>query len=416
MNRPPQISGFNYVKEILRFKEDPLQSMMHLNRNYGDMVYFGGPLKTLFLFNPRHIKEIFVDEKKNIQKGDQGKLLKIALGKGLLVREQDEWRDRRKLISRVFHHKEIDTYEPIITELTQKFLNKWKGSGPVNLTEELGQLTFEIAGSLFLGGVPDNLAVRFNKAVLNIGKIISDMLSSPIKIPLWVATENNITLKNEISFIDDFIYKQINKRRREGANGSSLIDRLISAEEPLSDLEIRDELVTFLVAGYETTAAFLTWSLYCLLKFPKHQSSFLNSKDNLQIRRAYLHEVLRLYPSVPLISRQCTEDLEIDGYKIKKGTNFVVSPYVIHRNYNLWDKPEEYNPNRFEDKDKSKDKYIPFSWGPKRCIGEELSYREVETILFHLFENSKIQLITKEMIPVCKIALYTDRSFYCEFT
>lgn len=408
--RPPQIPWSQYFTEIFRFKSDPLEAMISLNERYGDLIYFGGPLNTLFLFNINHIETVFIEQKNNNIKGKQGKLLRLALGDGLLVREKDEWRRRRKLISRVFHHKEIASYLPMIKEKTLQYLEEWKKQPEVNLTHELSSLTFEIAGEIFLGGVPNEIVTRFNEAVLNIGKVLTSKLSSPINLPLSINTPGNALLKREVSFIDEFIFKKIHDERISASNDNSLLNRLILAEEGLTDKEIRDELVTFLVAGYETTAAFLTWSLYLFLK-ENHVETWMSSFEDREKRRKSLREVLRLYPSVPLISRQCENSFKLGDFEISAGTNFVVSPFVIQRNEKYYTDAHKVDFERVQEKS-----FIPFSLGPKRCIGEELSFSEVETILHTLFSQSKITLKTKELHPVCKIALYTDRPLICSFS
>lgn len=333
----------------------------------------------------------------------------LALGQGLLVREKDQWRSRRKLINRVFHHKEITSYIPMIEEKTLEYLKRWQSIPQVNLTHELSSLTFEIAGDIFLGGVPRDMAGRFNEAVLNIGRVLTNKLSSPFNLPLRINTPGNKLLKNEVAYIDDFIFKKISDERKNPSSTTSLINRLLVADEGLSDREIRDELVTFLIAGYETTAAFLTWSLYLFLK-ESHFNSWMEHFYDKDRRRNSLKEVLRLYPSVPLISRQCENAFKLGEYEVAAGTNFVVSPYVLQRTFKNSQDPNSVNFNRVQDHS-----FIPFSLGPKKCIGEELSYCEVETILHTIFSHSKIELITKEMQPICKIALYTDRPFLCTF-
>ncbi len=408
--RLPQIPWHNYASEILRFKRDPLEAMMSLNQRYGDLIYFGGPLNTLFLFDIEHIEAVFIEQKNNNIKGKQGKLLRLALGDGLLVREKEEWRARRKLISRVFHHKEIAGYLPMIEAKTLSYLARWKGLTEVNLTHELSSLTFEVAGEIFLGGVPSEVASRFNEAVLNIGKVLTGKLSSPINLPISIPTPGNVLLKREVAYINQFIYERIKSERANPKSQTSLLNRLILAEEDLTDQEIRDELVTFLVAGYETTAAFLTWGLYLFLK-EGHHEAWIASYEDKEKRRSSLREVLRLYPSVPLISRQCESAFKLGEYDVAAGVNFVVSPFVLQRNEKYYPEADKVN---FEREQPSS--FIPFSLGPKRCIGEELSFSEVETILSTIFKNSQVTLKSSQLRPICKIALYTDIDFTCSFS
>lgn len=410
------VQAFKYINGIFIFKKNSLSALKYFKESYGDLPYFGWPLKTVMLFHPDDIKKVLVDEKHNNQKGDQAKLLRFTLGTSLFILEGEEWRQRKSIIQKVFHHHAILGYVPTIENTTLKYIEKWKKNHKVNLSEEIMALNFQISSQIFFGGVPEEKSEEIRHAFYMMGKIIAKKFSSPIKLPFWIPTRNNLELKKQLKILDNFIFDLIRKKRAEkGANSESFLERLIDSEVKLTDREIRNEVVTFMGAGYETTATFITWTLYLLMKHPEYINNFKKADKLSSERKNIMQEALRLYPSFPINARQNITSINLGGVDLPPKTNFLISPFIIQRDPRFWQNPEEFQPERFINMtiEELKYKFIPFMVGPKKCIGEQLAYQEAEVIIEAILNHTTLELLTHELNPICDILLYSDVPLIC---
>ena len=168
-------------------------------------------------------------------------------------------------------------------------------------------------------------------------------------------------------------------------------------------------------AGYESTAAFVTWTLYLLLKYPEYLLLFKNSERFSIERKRIMQETLRLYPSFPVSSRQNIAPIEVGGVSWPAKTNWLISPYIVQRDPRFWENPDSFFPERFANlsADQLKFTFIPFMAGHKKCIGEQLAYQEVEIILETILNNLNLELLSLELNPICDILLYSDIPLRC---
>lgn len=411
------VKGLHYLNGIRAFKKNPLIAMDAFQKKYGDLPFFGGPLNTLFLFSPEDIKQVLIEEKHNNEKGDQAKLMRVALGDGLLTTEGEEWRKKKAIIQKVFHHQSIANYSPLIESVTFNHIKNWKNQSVLDISEEIMALSFKVSSEIFFGGISDDAGKKIRNAFYLIGKILAKKFSSPIKLPFSFPSSDHLILKEQVAILDEFIFKLIkSERKKANSKNESFLGRLISSSENLSDRQIRDEVVTFMGAGYETTATFITWAIYSLLKHPEQLDIFKNSPMHSIERKNILQETLRLYPSFPINVRQNITPIQLAGSTLKAKTNLLISPYITHRDQKLWERPEEFYPERFNSlsSDVVRSQFIPFLIGPKKCIGEQLAYEEAEIILDVLFKNVHLELLTKELTPVCDILLYSHTPLLCK--
>jgi len=396
--------------------------MEFMKGEFGDLVHFGPPLNTYFLFNPDQIKQILVDEKAKIIKGKQSLELESFIGKGIFTAEGKEWRKKRKTLGKVFHHKNIKAQLKQIEQLTLEHINSWGDEESLNLSQEIFHLTFKISGLLFFGGLDNNRSLELKEIVENAGDVIFNRISTPINFPLWVPLPTNIKFNKGLKIIDEYIYDLIRERKiNKVQTKKDLLDQLIFSDEKLTNKEIRDELVTLMLAGYETTASMLTWTFHLLsqnddkLKYYENVCKPILDLESMDIKSGeltlLLKESLRLYPPSPIISRQNTSEIKIGEIKIPKESNFVMSQYITHRDERYWVRALDFNPERFKDESDEtlKYKYFPFSDGPRRCIGEMLAYSEGVIILHTLFNTLKLELKKSERNPVCKVILTPDK-------
>jgi cytochrome P450 len=403
------ITGLAYFKSIRAFKKNPLKAMEEIRRDYGYLPYFGGPLKTLFLFHPKDIKTLLVDEKANNEKGDQAKLLKVALGESLFTAEGEEWRRKKLIIQGVFHIQAIQGYASQIQETTKVALEGWKQKGRIQLDEEMMALAFEISSKIFFGGISLEDSTKIRKAFYVLGKILARKFSSPMRLPLWIPSPDHRLLQEQIEILDQFTFSLIRQKRLSpDSEDQSFLGRLIASPEDLSDRQIRDEVVTFLGAGYETTAMLMTWTLFLLLKNPEFIVTFLAAPARSLERKNILNEGLRLYPSFPINVRQNIGPFHLEDQLVPARTNLLISPFLVQRDSAFWADPLRFHPDRhLETVDENlRGRFIPFLMGPKKCIGEILAYEEAELVLETILQSVDLELLTPHVDPVCDILLY----------
>lgn len=395
----------------MAFKKDPLAAMKFFRENYGYLPYFGGPLKTLFIFHPDEIKKILVDERHNNEKGDQAKLMTVALGDSLFIAEGEKWRQKKTIIQKVFHHQAILNYSPLIASITEKYTQEWKAVKTVNLTEEIMSLSFQISAEIFFGGVPEAQGKKIRTAFHLMGKIVAKKFASPIRVPFSIPTPDNLELKKQLAILDQFIYQLIAENKKNGISGENFLGKLMTSAQNLSDKQIRDEVVTFMGAGYETTATFIIWTLYELLKHPDFLERFKTSPHHSIERKNILQEGLRLYPSFPINVRQNIEPVTLAEQTIAPRTNLLFSPFITQRDPRFWKDPETFNPDRFLsiDNETLRYQFIPFMVGPKKCIGEQLAYEIAEVVLEVILNNLEFELQSETLHPLCDILLYSDK-------
>lgn len=409
------VKGLAYLKAIKSFKANPLTAMESFRQEYGYLPYFGTPLNTLFLFHPQDIRDVLIKGKDNNIKGDQAKLMKVVLGESLFISEGEVWRKKKSVIQSVFHQQSILGYSEIISSHTHDFIQRWKRMEVVNLTEEIMALTFKISGSIFFGEFPQEKSDEVRKAFTILGSIISSKFASPVKLPYWFPSPKNLMLKSHLKTIDDFTYTLIKNARKKNIDNHSLLGRLLNSPANLSDHEIRDEVVTFLAAGYETTATFIIWCLYLLMKNPDYIATFINSEKRSPIRKGILNEALRLYPSFPINVRKNIGPMELAGELIAPNTNLLISPFIVHRDPEFWIAPNKFHPERYQNinSEKLRTQFLPFMMGPKKCIGELLAYEEGETVIEIILANLKLELLSADLQPLCDILLYSDKPLMC---
>jgi cytochrome P450 len=409
------VKGIAYLRAISSFKSSPLIAMENFRKEYGYLPYFGPPLNTLFLFHPEDIKDALIKGKDNNVKGDQATLMKVVLGESLFISEGETWRKKKATIQGVFHQQSILAYSDTISTHTHNFIQRWKDMGVVNFSEEIMDLMFNISASIFFGNFPQEKSNEVRKAFTATAKIIASKFASPVKLPYWVPSPQNLTLKKHLNIIDEFTYTIIKNARLTNDDHHSLLGRLINSPDNLSDREIRDEVVTFLAAGYETTATFIIWCLYLLMKNPESVESFKYAGKRSATRKHILNEALRLYPSFPINVRQNIGPMELAGETVAPKTNLLISPFIVHRDPEFWVGPNQFDPERYQKipPEKLRAQFLPFMMGPKKCIGELLAYEEGENIIEMILSSLEIELLTPELLPLCDILLYSDKPLMC---
>lgn len=383
------------------------------------------------VMDPGAIREVLLDRLEDYPKSLVTKnLLKPAIGESLFIAEGAHWRWQRRAAAPVFSHRNVMNLSPIMTAAAERTVARIEGAGPraVNMLEEMVTTTFDVIGDVtFSGGDTfdrDKVHGAIDDYIAEAGKIsLFDVLGFPDWVPRPGRLMSGAALKEMKSMADSAIEARA-KRGHEGV--PDLLDLLLEGVDPktkrqMSTSELRDNLLTFIVAGHETTALTLSWAMYLMGFDPQVQErarqevqEVLQGRactgedvENLPYIRMIVDETLRLYPAAGIISRTAQKSDTLCGREIRPGDTVMIPIYALGRNELLWDDPDRFDPERFADR-KAIDRYayLPFGDGPRICIGASFALQEAVTILATLLSRFEFSPVAgKEPKPVMILTL-----------
>lgn len=366
------------------------------------------------LMEPTAIREILLDRVGDYPKSDVTKnLLKPAIGESLFIAEGAHWRWQRRAAAPVFTHRNMMNLAPIMTSAAERSAQRITDAGPrgINMLDEMVTTTFDIIADVtFSGGDTferDGVHNAIDDYIAEAGKIsLFDILGAPDWVPRPGRIRSGKALKEMKSMAD----KAIDERAARGHEGvPDLLDLLLAGVDPetkrkMNTAELRDNLLTFIVAGHETTALTLSWSMYLMAfdqdaqaRAREEAQSVLQGRAatgddvaNLPFIRQIIDEALRLYPPAGIISRTAMKKDMLCDREILPGDTVMVPIYALHRNELLWDEPNSFKPERFADrKSVARYAYLPFGDGPRICIGASFALQEAVIILATLLSKFK---------------------------
>jgi cytochrome P450 len=419
---------------------EPLGKMLRMLRAAGtDVIRMKlGPYHATLVRNPEHIKRVFVDNAANYTKQTRGYAkARIVLGDGLVTSEGELWQRQRRIATPAFGRQRVAGFAPMMTDATNAMLDDWRRrtrdkSEPLDVFREMMRVTLKIALQTLMGVSAEREIDELSPAVTEVLERTNDIITNPFSLPPSVPTPKSRRFVRAIGTLDRFVYDTIAKRRAESEKSSrpeDLLSMLMSARDEetgqgMSDKQLRDEAVTILIAGHETTANALTWTFYLLSKYPgayrelrEELDRVLNGRTptfedlpKLTFTRAVIEESMRLYPPAWMIGRSAVNDDVVGDYLIQGKTFVLVSPYVTHRHPGLWDNPEGFDPHRFLDGRADalpKFAYLPFGGGPRFCIGATFAMMEATLLLATIAQAVRLDLVGG--FPVETFAMITLR-------
>jgi cytochrome P450 len=368
-----------------------------------------------YIRKPEHMKAVFLDQADIFAKSQfQKKLVGPALGDGLLTAEGEHWKFQRRAASPAFRIDALRALVPAFSHSAQETIDRILTMPPgqtVDVMEEMQHATLDVIVETILGGAdPDFGYERMARIVTDyiehMGKPdVLDLFGAPPWLPRpWGGKGRRRAAELQKSAVN-----AINRRRASGGQQKDLLGLLLAARDPetsrgLSDTELRDNVVTFIGAGHETTALTLTFALYLIANAPEVQDRLVREVldvcgdrsidaamvDDLVFHEQVIKEAMRLYPPVALIDRVATQDTNIGDVEVKKGDFAFNLIYIMHRHKTLWESPERFDPERFSPENAKKlhrFQYMPFGAGPRICIGMKFAYMEAVAMLATLVRD-----------------------------
>jgi cytochrome P450 len=384
-------------------------------RTYGDYVR----IRTLpgfdvyFLADPAAVEHVLVKNYKNYHKPKfLTDLVRLLAGNGLFTSEGEFWLRQRRLAQPAFLRSPVARLAAHMTAAADGLVREWQAAPDgrtVDIVPEMTRLVLRIAGTtLFgadIGAQADAIAAAYRPATA----FISHKLNHLLTAPLWLPTRRNRSFRRFKALLDHVVLQLIESRRQSTTAANDLLDLLLAARDEesgtgMSDRQLKDEILTLLFAGYDTTEAALSWAWYLLARHQAVQealhdevSAHLGGRTptaddlaHLPLAIAVFEETLRLYPLAPVLARQALGPDEIQGYPVPAKALLMTSQWVTHRHPAYWDEPDQFRPERFlpgRAPDRPKFAYFPFGGGPRACIGNTFALTEGPLVLAALTQR-----------------------------
>ncbi len=399
-----------YAYEFFR---DPFGFVGSRFDRYGDVYYApSGDVGLYVVRHPDDIRDVLVTNADAFEKTHSAfDRLGQVLGQGLLTTDGDVWRKHRRIMNPAFAKKAILGYVPLMVKEAELLVARLSSQdGEVDIDKQMVDVTLRIVGRTLLGIDVASEVDRVGNAM----KTFQTALAVPGSIPkplLWPIERRINRAKADL---DDVIHKVIAARRAKPQAEPDLLQMLLDAVDPedasvrLSEQEIRDELVTFLLAGHETTSNTLTWALYLLSQSPEAERALHaelaqvpdeKSPELLVYSEQIVKEAMRLYPPAYVLARKASRDTTIGQYKVPKGSEVVVWTYFTHRDARFYPDPTAFKPERFaaaEEAKLPKQAYLPFGAGPRACIGKMFAQVEATVVLAVLARSLRFKYARKK--------------------
>jgi cytochrome P450 len=420
MNDPPVAPRLPFVGNFLAFRRDALHFLRSTAREHGDVVDVAlGPFAVTLVSDPRIVEDILVTRSKLWMKDRfLQTALRPVLGEGLLSSEGDFWRKQRRLAQPAFHRDRIAAYAEIMVAHASRLARAWSGGEVRDVHKDMMRLTLDIVAETLFGANVGDQADDVGEAIQGVLDKVSDPLGFLLPRLQDLPTPRKRRFDRAVTRLDAIIYGVIEERRKAGAGPAvDLLSMLLNAQDEddgsrMSDKQLRDECLTLFLAGHETTAINLSWTWLLLSRHPRVKEKLLAELDGVLADRPatfadvaalrytghVVTESLRLYPPAWSIGREAREDVDVGGYRVRRGGQVWFCPWSIQRDPRWFDAPDSFSPERWEGdlaKRLPRFAYFPFGGGPRFCIGQAFAQLEAVLLLATLARAFDVDVLPK---------------------
>jgi cytochrome P450 len=430
-SQAPGPGRIEMLADIPELRRDMLAYCAQAIERYGDIVQLRiGPVRAFIVNDPDAAHRVLVDRNKDYVRTYSARAVSRILGKGLITSSGDLWRRQRRIIQPIFHSQVINGLVDSIASAVDSMLNTWSLREPsraFDMHEEMMRLTLLVIGRTLF-------SIEIDDRNSDIGKAFSDANAHAdyyakkfFLFPAWVPTPRNVAIRQTLRKLGALVSRIVDEHR--ATNRSDLLSMLLAARDedtgaPMSDRQLHDEILTLVAAGHETTANLLSWCFHLLSSNPAIEQRVhaevsnvlglrrptLADLANLPFTTCVLQETMRLYPPVWMIDREAMVDDELNGYRVPVGSHVLVFTYGLHRHHAHWDQPSLFDPERFlpeRSEGRHRGSYLPFSIGPRRCVGSSLALMEAQIALAMIVQRYSVTVVPNH--PVEMAAMVTLR-------
>lgn len=431
--------GYPIIGVLPMLRSNTLGFLDDVAKTYGDFVPMRTFMSTSYLLNhPKHIEHVLQTNYRNYRKTKMMEKFKPILGEGLFISEDNLWTRQRRLIQPSFHRQRVEAMGLTMLDVFREHVIAWnvraQEGGEFNLSEDMSFLALDVALRTMFGNAlqPDE-AKAVSDALVVANEVTAKRIWELTRLGEYLPTTENRAYNAAADTLNSVVSRIICERRASRERHDDLLGVLIDArdadsDEGMSDRQLRDEVLTLLLSGHETTATMLGWAFLLLAQNTDVLERLRDEVDlalagrepvtddlrKLEYTKRVIQEVARLRPSIWWFARVAINDDSICGQPIKAGTTVLISQYLIHRNPEIWEDPEHFDPDRFESERvvrRSKFAYLPFGAGPRVCIGSGFAMMEMQFILAMLLRQFDVTITsdpTPEMSSMITLRPKTD--------
>ncbi|RDI71809.1 cytochrome P450 [Halopelagius longus] len=428
--QPPGPKGVPVFGSSRHYARDPFTFLTNVAEAYGDVIHFGlGPIDTYMLTNPADVERVLVTEDAKFHKPDfQDDAIGTLLGDGLLLSEGETWRKQRELAKPAFDPRRIASLSGVMTDHATAMVEEWEDGDVRDVQLEMARVTVKIIVEAMFGASIDDERTRVVQA--NLEPLGRRFEPDPFRflVPDWAPTKENREYKRSVRVLEGIIDEIVAERTGTESDPSAtvtdapeeraprdLLSVLLRAKKrgDQTDEQLRDEMMTMLLAGHDTTALTLTYAWYLLSQHPEAEAKVHEELDAVcggetptmaDVRRfdyieRVLQEAMRLYPPVYVIFREPQVDVRLGGYRVPEGSAVMLPQWVVHRSPRWYDSPEEFDPDRWLPERRAKRprfSYFPFGGGPRHCIGKQFSMLEAQLILGTVAQRYELEYVREK--------------------
>jgi len=420
--RPPGPKSHGLIGNFPMGSPDPLSLIKQWADRYGDIFHYRVLHRHVYYLNhPDFVKHVLSTDAQNFIKGEAVRFNRRIFGNGLVSNEGKSWSHQRRIIQPAFNHERIGAYAGIMTDYAERTIADWQDGEARDIHQDMMRLTLEIVAmalfSVEIASQTDRISIALN-TLMEASSGARMLLPPTLRL---IPTPGNLRLLRATRQLDRIVCAMIDQRRATPSDShSDLLGTLLRARgedgELLSTRQVRDEVMTLLLAGHETTAVSLSWTWYLLSQHPDVEKKLwcelrnvLNGRSprmqdlpQLPYTQRVVKEGMRLYPPVWAMVRNPVEDCEIGGYVVPAGVTVVMSQWIMHRDARYYDEPERFNPDRWlEERAKSAPRYsyFPFGGGPRVCIGASFASTETALVLATIAQKYQVRMAPDSVRP-----------------
>jgi cytochrome P450 len=440
----PPAKRLNRLAFIAAFVRNPLLVVPRAAYEEDFVSVPGGGTPFAWATSPALIKTVLLDEREKFQKRSQIRLLSPLLGKGILTSEGAHWKWQRQASAPMFRREDLLGFVPTFVRASEALIGKWRDSAPQAtraIDRDMSAATFDVISATLLPSADRTVGPAVERSVGVFQKSGAwGQLYAMANAPAWLPRPGMVPGMRAVSNLRSSVAAMLGERRelearssagleaKSGAVPDDLMHRLMQARDPesgqaMNEEQLIDNLLTFYLAGHETTARALTWTLYLLSRSPQWSAALEDEIarvtggapvasehiERLVLVQQVLKESMRLYPPVPMMSRQCVTATRLEGHDIAPGTTVVMPIYAMHRHAKRWENPDAFDPERFAPEREAqipRHQYMPFGAGPRICIGMGFAMIEATAMLATFVQHARFApLAGHEPVPVARVTL-----------
>jgi cytochrome P450 len=395
-----------------------------------------GRTQRLWITSPALVKAVLLDEREKFRKLAQIRLLSPLLGTGILTSEGADWKWQRQAAAPMFRQQDLLGFVPTFVRASEALLAQWRAApaGAVQQVDrDMTRATFEVISATLLPSADRSIGPAVEESMGMFQRAGGwGQLFAMGGAPRWLPRPGMLSGMRATLKLRSAVAALLRERRdleaRQGAGPDDLMHRLLRARDPesgqtMNDAQLIDNLLTFYLAGHETTARALAWTLYLVARSPEWAAALEEEIgrvtgggpvasahiEQLVLVQQVVKESMRLYPPVPLLSRQCVAPARLEGVDVRPGATVVMPIYAMHRHASRWEDPDSFDPTRFAPEREAKMpryQYLPFGAGPRICIGMAFAMLEATAMLATLLQKARFAPVPgREPYPLARVTL-----------